>query len=304
MYDLVIVGGGPAGITSGIYAARKKIKTLIISKDFMGQAGKASIVENWPGIIKTSGPKLMESFEKHLNSYNIEITKGETIVSIEKKNKTFIILTDKKREITSKTVIVASGKNPRPLKVIGEEEFMGKGVSYCAICDAPLFSKKPVAVIGGGNCGFETALEMAEKHLSKVYLLESSLRINADEYLQEKAEKNENIEIIKGAMLQEIKGDKFVKSIRYKNIKLGEEKELEVEGVFVEIGSVPVTNFLKDLVDYNESGEIEIDHKTCKTKTEALFAAGDVTDVRDKQIIVASGEGSKAALSAYSYLIK
>ncbi len=304
MYELIIIGGGPAGITAGIYAARKKIKTLIIAKDFMGQAGKASIVENWPGTIKTSGPELMQSFKNHLDNYDIEISEGEAIINIEKRNKTFLILTDKKREVTSETLIISSGKNPRPLKVPGEEKFTGKGVSYCAICDAPLFSNKTVAVVGGGNSGFETALEMAEKYSPKVYILESSLRINADEYLQEKAEKNEKIEVIKGAMLKEIKGDRFVESINYKNIKLNEEKELKVQGVFVEIGSIPVTNFLKDLVDYNEKGEIKINHGNCETKTEGLFAAGDVTDVRDKQIIVASGEGSKAALSVYSYLIK
>ncbi len=304
-YDLVIIGGGPAGITAGIYAARKKIKTLIIAKDFQGQAGKAAIVENWPGIKKTSGSELMISFKDHLNNYEIDFLEGELIVSLKNKDGSFFLLTDKKKEIISKSVIIASGKNPRPLKVPGEKEYLGKGVVYCAICDAPLFSGKKTAVIGGGNSGFETAIEMAEKYSPKVYLLESSLKIAADEFLQERAEKNEKIEVIKGALLKEIKGNSFVRSIVYRDVKKKEEREIEVEGVFVEIGSVPAVDFLgKDLADCNDRGEIEIDHKTCQTKTEGLFAAGDVTDIRDKQIITAAGEGAKAALSAHSYLTK
>lgn len=304
MYDLIIIGGGPAGITAGIYAARKKIKTLIVTKDFQGQAGKATIVENWPGIKKTSGPELMFSFKEHLDSFGIDSLENELIISIKRENNLFSVSTDKNKEIVSKSIIVASGKNPRPLKVPGEKEYLGKGVVYCAVCDAPLFSNKKTVVIGGGNAGFETALEMAEKYSPEVYLLESAFKIKADEFLQERAEKNEKIKIITGAMLKEIKGDKFVKSVVYKDIKSGEEKEIEVEGVFVEIGSVPVADFLGDLADCNEKGEVIINHKTCETKTSGMFAAGDVTDVRDKQIIVASGEGAKAALSAYSYLTK
>jgi len=304
MYDLVIVGGGPAGITAGIYAARKKIKTLIVTKDFQGQMGKASVIENWPGIKKTSGPKLMASFKNHLNKFKIEILEEEGVINLEKQGNGFLILTDKAKEVVSKSVIIASGKNPRPLKVSGEEKFLGKGVVYCAICDAPLFSGRKIAVIGGGNSGFETAIEMATKYSPKVYILESSLKIAADESLQKKVENNEKIELIKGAMLEEIKGGRFVESIKYKNIILNESKEIEVQGVFVEIGSIPAANFLKDLVNCNEKGEIEINHKTCETKTEGLFAAGDVTDIRDKQIITASGEGAKAALSAYSFLSK
>ena len=304
MYDLIIIGGGPAGITSAIYAARKKIKTLIITKDFQGQAGKAATVENWPGIKEISGPELMNSFKDHLDNYGIDKMENETISFVEKRNENFFIITDKKKELISQAVIVASGKNPRPLKVPGEESYIGKGVVYCALCDAPLFSGKKTAVIGGGNAGFETAIELAEKYSPKVYILESSLKITADECLQEKAENNGKIEVIKGVFPLEIKGDKFVKSIRYKNIKLNEEKELDIEGIFVEIGSTPATNFLKDLADYNERGEIKINHRTCETKTPGLFAAGDVTDIRDKQIITAAGEGTKATLSAYSYLNK
>ncbi len=304
LYDLIIIGGGPAGITAGIYAARKKIKTLIISKDFLGQAGKAAIVENWPGIKKTSGPELMESFKNHLDDYEINFSENELVTCLKKENNFFVINTNKNNEISAKSVIIASGKNARPLKVSGEKEYLGKGVVLCAICDAPLFSGKEIAVIGGGNSGFETAIEMAEKYSPKVYLLEASLKIMADEFLQEKAQKNDKIQIIKGAMLKEIKGDKFVKSIVYNDIKEKKEKEIQVQGVFVEIGSVPAADFLQGLAKCNEKGEIVINHLNCETETQGLFAAGDVTDIRDKQIITAAAEGAKAALSAYNYLSK
>jgi NADH-dependent peroxiredoxin subunit F len=301
-YDLIIIGGGPAGITAGIYAGRKKINTLIIAKDFLGQAGRAATVENWPGTRKTSGPELMMSFKEHLSDYQVELAENETVVSLERKDNLFLLKTDKKREVSAKTVIISSGKNPRPLKVPGEKEYLGKGVVYCAICDAPLFSGKKVAVIGCGNSGFETAIEMAEKYSPQVYLLEASTRIMADEFLQEKALKTGKIEIIKGAMLKEIKGDRFVESIKYLDIQEKKEKELEVQGVFVEIGSVPVVDFVKGLAQCNEKGEIKIDHITCATETPGLFAAGDVTDIRDKQIVTASAQGAKAALSAYYHL--
>jgi NADH-dependent peroxiredoxin subunit F len=304
MYDLVIIGGGPAGITAGIYASRKKVKTLIISKDFQGQAGKAIFVENWPGIKEISGLELMKNFKDHLSKFEIEMLDNESVVVIEKKDNFFQIFTDKQKEILSQTVIVASGKNPRPLKIKGEEKFIGKGVVYCAICDAPLFSQKKVAVIGGGNSGFQTALEMAEKYSSQVYLFESSFKITADECLQERVKKNEKIKLIKGVILQEIIGDNFVRSIKYKDIELNEIKEIDVQGVFVEIGSIPATDFLKQLVEYNDKNEIKINHRTCETKTEGLFVAGDVSDIRDKQIIISSGEGAKAGLSAYYYLSK
>jgi NADH-dependent peroxiredoxin subunit F len=302
VYDVVIIGGGPAGITAGIYSARKKNKTLMITKDFMGQAGKAAFVENWPGIKTISGLDLINSFKEHLKEYQIDFLENESVVSLKKKENLFVLSTDKKKEIFSQSVIVASGKNPRPLKVPGEKEYLGRGVVYCAICDGPLFSGKEIAVIGCGNSGFETALEMSEKYSCKVYLLEASLRIMADEYLQERAALNDKIEVIKGARLKEIKGDKFVESIVYQDIKEEKEKTIKVQGVFVEIGSVPVVDFLENLADCNEKGEVEINHRTCETKSKGLFAAGDVTDIRDKQIITASGEGAKAALSAYYYL--
>ncbi len=304
MYDLVIIGGGPAGVTAGIYAARKNLKVLMITKDFTGQTGKASVIENWPGIKKISGIELTDQFREHVNHLGLEIIEDEVASKIDKKGDEFKIKTDKGNEFDAKSVIISSGRNPRPLKVKGEEKYVGKGVSYCAVCDAPLFSGKSVAVIGGGNSGFETAIEMAGRKAPKVYILEIAPEVIADETLQKEVKETDNIELFTRAMLKEIKGDDFVRSIIYEDRESGEERELEVEGVFVEIGSIPVTDFVKDLADCNDKGEIITDHKSCATKTPGLFAAGDVTDVPYKQIVIAAGEGSKAALAVYDYLRK
>ncbi len=302
MYDVMIIGGGPAGVTAGIYSARKNLKTVLITKDFTGQTGKAGVIENWPGTKETSGLELMTEFREHIDEFDLEILEGDVVSGLEKEGEVFKVMTGKGEEFESRSVIITSGRNPRPLKAKGEQEYIGKGVSYCAICDAPLFSGKTVAVIGGGNSGFETAIEMAGRKSPKIYILEMTPKVPADEILQKKVEKLGNIEVFTQAMLKEIKGDRFVKSIVFDDRRSNEERELEVEGVFVEIGSIPVTDFIKDLVDLNERGEIVVDHGNCSTKTPGLFAAGDVTDVPYKQIVIAAGEGSKAALGAYDYI--
>lgn len=301
-YDLIIIGGGPAGITAGIYAARKKINTLLLTKDFTGQIGKTSSVENWPGIKNISGLDLIENFRNHLKNFQIEI-KEEEVKEIKKKGKIFEILTISNGILQAKAVIVASGRNPRPLKVPGEDTFMGKGVSYCSTCDAPLFQDKTVVIVGGGNAGLETALDL-ENYSSKVYILEFTPHVKADEVLQDRAENSSKIEIITNAAVQEIKGTTFVEAIVYKNKATDGMKELKAQGVFVEIGSLPATAFIKDLVEFNQWGEIKTDPATCTTKTPGLFAAGDVTDIKHKQIVVAAAEGAKAALSTYDYLEK
>mgnify|MGYP000867559089 FL=1 len=300
-YDLVIIGGGPAGVTAGIYAVRKDIKTLIITKDFLGQTGKAATVENWPGIQKTTGLELMQSFRDHVKSYSIDVLEGESVMVLNKRDSLFILKTSKAKEIKSKSVIISSGKNPRPLKIPGENEFLGKGVVYCAVCDAPLFAGKNVAIIGGGNAGFETALEMKRRNCPEVYILEACPKLLADEILQKEA-KEAGIQVLLRARIREICGDNFVKSIKYTDMNTKEDKVLNIEGVFVEIGSIPVIDFVGDLTDCNEKKEIVIDHAKCTTKTPGLFAAGDVTDTPYKQIVIAAGEGAKAALSAYEYL--
>ena len=307
MYDLIIIGGGPAGITAGIYGARQNLKTLLITKEFGGQIARKTVpVENYPGFSEISGADLLQRFKVHLEKFKID-TKKEIVVRVRKTNENFKILTENKKEYQSKAVIVASGVDPRPLKVPGEREFIGKGVSYCTTCDGPLFKRKSVAVIGGGNAGFEAALFLAG-FAKKIYILEYGSAVKAFEANQEKSKKTGKIEVITNALLKEIRGDKFVNSVVYQDLKLKEKKSIDVEGVFVEIGSRPATSFVKDLVKFdhliNKLDEIEINLRTCETTMPGLFAAGDASDVEYKQVVIAAGEGAKAALSAYRYLKK
>jgi len=302
-FDLIIIGGGPAGITAGIYGARKKLKILLITKDFVGQAGKAFSIENFPGFERIHGLELIEKLKNQLKRFEITIVEGENAKEIKKNKNLFRISVNKKDKYFSKTIIITSGRDPRPLEVPGEKEFLGKGVSYCVHCDAPLFKDKITAVVGGGNAALGSALDLA-RYCPKVYLLEAGLKSVADELIQERVKKNKKIEIIYNAKVKEIKGQKFVKLLVYQDQISKKDIELPVEGVFIEIGSVPATGFIRGLVDFNEKDEIKINLKTCATKTPGLFAAGDVSEIKYKQIIIAAGEGAKAALSAYEYISK
>jgi len=303
MFDLIIIGGGPAGMSAGIYAGRKKLNTLIISKDFTGQIGQAFTIENYPGIKEIKGMELADKLEEHLKEFMVDMNAGEEVTKISKKKDCFEIKTTEGDRYFGKAVIVASGANPRHLKVPGEDKFLGKGVSYCTICDAPLFRDKEVAVIGGGNSGIEAALDLT-KHAKKIYVVEFASKLKADEAIVERAEKDEKIEIICSAAVKEIKGDKRVEAIIYQDRESKKEKKLSLEGVFVQIGYIPTGSFAEGLVEFTKGGEIKIDYKTNETKTRGLFAAGDVSSVLYKQAIIAAGEGSKAALSAYDYLEK
>ncbi len=302
-YDLIIIGGGPAGIAAGIYAARQKLNTLLITKSFGGQiARKAVGIENYPGFEKISGLDLIRKFEKHLRKQKIDIER-DGARKVEKIGGKFLVKTAGKNIFKAKAVIIASGADPRPLEVPGEKKFIGKGVSYCTICDGPLFANKEVAVIGGGNSGFEAAIFLSS-WTKKVYILESADHIRAEEAVQEKAEKTGKIEIITSAVPKKIEGKNFVESASYQDNKTKKIVSLRVDGIFVEIGSQPATSFVKGLVDFNQKDEITINPETMQTKTAGLFAAGDVTDVVYKQIVIAAGEGVKAALSVSNYLFK
>ncbi len=301
IYDLIIIGAGPAGITAAIYAARQKIKVLLIAKELGGQIAKKAVdITNYPGFPKISGMELIEKFKNHLESENVQFKTGE-VEKLEKKDDFFYIKTKKEEEFLAKTVIVASGANPRPLNVPGEKEFIGKGVSYCSLCDGPIFVGKTVAVVGGGNAGFESAIFLSS-YAKKIYILEYTPKINADKTNQEILKASGKAEIITNANIKEIKGDKFVKSLIYQDNRTKEEKELFVEGVFIEIGTEPATSFLNKLVDFNDKKEIKVDFETFQTKTPGLFAAGDINAGRFKQIITACGEGAKTALAAYQFL--
>lgn len=303
--DLIIIGGGPAAFSAAIYSARKKINFKILAQKIGGEqllyTGK---IENYPGIKSvSSGIELIQKFQEHAKNYNIDIKEGQEVVKIEKSENNFLVKTKRGKEYETKAIIIASGKKPRQLGVPGEKEFEGKGVSYCSVCDAPLFQDKVVAVVGGGNAGLDSAVDLT-KYAKKIYVLEFGPRFIGDPATQEKLKKTGKVEFIVMAQSKEIKGDRFVTGLVYEDRNTKEEKELEVQGVFVNIGSVTSVDFVKGFLELNSANEIITNHKTCQTSVEGIFAAGDVTDVQWKQIVIAVGEGARAALSAYQYLQK
>lgn len=303
IYDLIIIGGGPAGTTAGIYAARQRLNTLLITKSFGGQIARKSVgIENYPGFEKISGMKLIQRFEKHLKRQKVQI-ENDSVVKVKKTGKVFLVSTKSKKRFQAKTVIIASGADPRPLEIPGEKKFIGKGVSYCTACDAPLFANKEVVVVGGGNSGFEAAIALSS-WAKKIYILEHGSKIKADKENQEKAKKTGKVEVITNTVLKQVKGKEFVNSIIYQDRESKGIRTLRVEGIFVEIGSQPATSFVKGLVNFNKKDEIIVDQKTLQTKTPGLFVAGDVTDVIYKQIVIAAGQGAIAALSISNYLQK
>jgi len=302
-YDLIIIGAGPAGISAGIYAARQRLNILIISKDIGGQVAKKAVdIENYPGFTKISGRDLVDIYKKQVKENNLDILQGE-VKKIEKSGQDFSIYLKNGKEYQTTSVIIATGAESRKINIPGEEEFSGKGVSYCSLCDGPIFKDKVVAVIGGGNNGFESALFLSN-YVKHIYILEYSDTVKADLENQELVASHKNIEVIKNAKVARIEGEKFVKSITYEDMTSNTEKNLEVQGVFVEIGYVPSTSFVNNLVELNENKEIVFDPKTLETKTKGLFSAGDCNVSKYKQIVMASGQGAMAALSAYEYIKK
>jgi NADH-dependent peroxiredoxin subunit F len=299
MYDLIIIGGGPAGITAGIYASRKKLKTLIISKNFIGQTGMAGVIENWPGEKRILGPELIFKFTDHLSEQEIEKKEGEVISIFKKEN--FIIKTEKE-ELSSRSVIIATGRKPRELGAVNEKDFVGKGVVYCTTCDAPLFKNKKVVIAGGGNAAFEAAIEM-KSYTENVSLFDIADNFLADEVLQEKA-KELNIKLFCNIKINQVEGKNFLEKIRCTDLEKNEEKVFDADGLFVQIGSLPITGFLNDFLELDEEKNVVINFDNQKTSVEGVFAAGDVTNVNDKQIVIAAGDGAKAALSVYRFLKK
>lgn len=299
MYDLIIIGGGPAGLTSAVYAARKKMDTLLLTKEFGGQLMWTKEIENYMGYQFISGPELMSKFEDQVRRFAVE-TKYQEVTGLAVHHDGSFIVTTEEGEYQSKTVILASGKRSRRLGVPGELEFAGLGVSYCATCDGPLFTNKIVAVVGGGNSAVQAAIELSNVS-PKVYLVTRGEYV-ADPILIEKMKAAENIIEMPGYISEGIYGKDFVETLRIRDIDSGESQELEVKGVFVEVGLEPNSEFLADLVDLNEQKELIIDCRA-KTNIPGLFAAGDVTNGPDKQIVIAAGDGAKAALMAYDYLL-
>lgn len=300
MYDLIIIGGGPAALSAGIYGARKKIKIVLITKTWGGQMALGPQIENYPGFASILGAELVNKMVGQLKKNDLEIKEGLQAKKIELVNNGSIVeVKTENGSYQSKALIIATGRTPKKLGLPNEEKYIGKGVSYCATCDAPIFKDKEVAVIGGGNAGFELALELA-KYASKIHILEADSQVKADKCLQEKVKKFSQVDILTDSRVKEIQGNQFVKGLIYQD-KAGRNKEMVLGGIFIAIGSVPNFFLVKDVVELNKQGEIKIDARN-RTSQPNIFAAGDVTDVSHKQIVIAAGEGAKAALNAYEYL--
>lgn len=304
MYETIIIGGGPAGTAAAVYIARKQLKAKLITSEFGGQSVVSNDIGNWIGDINISGVDLAKRFENHIKSFdNIEITEGQKVTSVEKIDGGFKLTTDKDEVFESQTLIITSGGRRRKLNVPGEDEYNGRGVAYCSTCDAPLFKGKEVAVVGGGNAGLEAAVDLLP-FATKVYLLSNKDTLKGDPVTQEEVIRNDKVEIIYNALTTEIHGETMVTGLTYTDAVSGEAKKLDVGGIFIEIGSIPNSELLEGLVDVNEYKEIIIDHKTGTTSHEAIFAAGDVTDVKFKQNNISAGDGVKAALSCYAHVLK
>ena len=298
MYDLIIIGAGPAGITAGVYAARKRINLLVISRDIGGQAAWSGDIENYTGYQFISGPELAAKFEEHMRKFEIKLKEQEAVTEVARSGDKIIVKTDR-AEYEAACVIIASGKSTKQLGVPGEKEFKNKGLTYCATCDAPLFTGKNVAVIGGGNSALDAAIQLMRiaKH---IYLINIAAALTGDAIMQEQLSASPLVTVLNNTQVSAVLGSKMVNAIRIK--KEGREETLPVEGVFVEIGLIPNSEFA-NTIEKNQSGEIKVNCYN-ETNIEGIFAAGDVTDVPEKQIIIAAGEGSKAALSAFRYLIR
>jgi NADH-dependent peroxiredoxin subunit F len=297
MYDLIIIGAGPAGITAAVYAARKKMNFCVISMDIGGQAAWSGDIENYTGYQFISGPELAAKFEEHMRQYKIEMKESEGVVSLTRKDKCTMVVQTDRSVYESRTVIIASGKRSKELGVPGEKEFKNKGVTYCATCDGPLFGNKDVAIIGGGNSALDAGLQMM-RIANHTYIINNLPDLTGDKVMQEKVRSSTAVSVMNNARVEAIEGEKFVSAIRI--TRDGTTERLAVQGIFVEIGLIPNSGFAKEVI-MNDYGEIKVDFRN-QTNIPGVFAAGDVTNVPEKQIIIAAGEGAKACLSAFRYL--
>ncbi|MFC1873331.1 NAD(P)/FAD-dependent oxidoreductase [Chloroflexota bacterium] len=299
MYELMIIGGGPAGLTAAVYAARKKLNAVMLSGDIGGQVNTTWGVENYMGYQFIQGPELMAKFQAQMEKFPIEQKVGYIISSLKKIMGGFEAVTEEGDKYQAKVVVYATGKSPRKLNVPGEAEFTGKGVAYCATCDGPIFSGKKVAVVGGGNSALEAALDMVKiaKHVDLVSLTP----LTGDPVLIDKLSSAKKLSLFTEYQTEKIEGDKFVNGMQIKSLKGNKEQSLDVAGIFIEIGLVPNSGPVSKLVELNDNGEVMVDCG-CRTSVPGIYAAGDVTSVPEKQIVIAAGEGAKAALQAHRYL--
>ncbi|MCX7831853.1 MAG: thioredoxin-disulfide reductase [Actinobacteria bacterium] len=301
-YDITIIGGGPAGLTSAIYATRSLRKVALVEKGVPGgQIATTDLIENYPGFPEgISGPELMQRFEEQAKKFGTDFLNLFNVSEISLEDNMKIVRSTDGRSIISKAVIIATGQNPRKLGVPGESEFTGRGVSYCATCDGAFFKGKKVAVVGGGNSAIQEALYLT-RFADSVTVIHRRDQLRADRILQERAFKNEKIQFLWNSVVSEIRGDQLLRSIVVKNVQTGEQKEVELHGVFIYIGYEPNTDFLKGFLELDENGYIITDEKL-QTSIPGVFACGDVRKNALKQVSVAVGEGAVAAMSAEQYL--
>jgi NADH-dependent peroxiredoxin subunit F len=306
MYDLIILGGGPAGASAAVYAARKQLKTAIITSEFGGQSIVSETIYNWIGTPEISGRDLAENFKKHILYYKgpfLDIIEGEKIAEIYKINDGFSIKSESGKTYESKTILIATGSGRRKLEAINADKFENKGITYCASCDGPLFADQDVLVVGGGNAAFESAAQLLA-YCKSVTLIHRSETFRADEITVKKIKENPKFKIITNAEVIKVDGERFVNSLTYKDKNTGEEKTITTTGIFVEIGQIPNIDFARNIVKIDEFNKIIVDPMTQMTTTEGIWAAGDCTNGRYHQNSIAAGDAVKALEDAYIWIHK
>lgn len=302
LYDVLIIGAGPAGISAAIYAVRKNLKTLVVTKDIGGQAAISGDIENYLGFTVITGPDLAQKFKQHVEEFEaLELVEGTEVTSLEKKNDHFVVTASDGKTYEARSVIIASGRQPKLLGIPGETEFLGKGVSTCATCDGPLYRDKDVAVVGGGNSAMDAVYSLI-KIAQKIYILNITPELAGDEILKKQIMTASNVEHLGNVQTSKILGDSKVTAVEYLDKTTGETKNLAVDGVFIEIGYSPATAFDK-LTQKDNFGQIIVNDEL-ETGIPGLFAAGDVNSLWGEQIVIAAGEGAKAALKAAEYLAR
>lgn len=305
-YDLIIIGGGPAGASAAVYAARKRLNTLFITSEWGGQSIVSEQIYNWIGTPAISGADLALGFKNHVlanagTEQTLEVKEGEKVTKISKNENLFEVETETNEKFSTKTVLIASGSSRRKLEAKNADKLEHKGLTYCASCDGPLFADQDVVVVGGGNAGFESAAQLLA-YCKSVTLLHRSDTFRADEITVQKVLANPKMKAFKNVDILEIKGEKFVEGITYKDKNTNEEHTLSATGIFVEIGGIPNTSFAKDIVALDEIGRVKVDPRSQKTNTPSVWAAGDCTDVLYHQNNIAAGDAVKALEDIYLYL--
>jgi len=304
MHDLIIIGGGPAGVAGGVYAARKRLKTVLIAEEIGGQSVVSEKIENWIGTPNVGGADLAKSFRAHLDAVkndNVTLTLGERVVSLEKIDGGFFAKSKSGKTFLGTAVLIASGASRRRLTISGAEKFENKGISYCASCDGPLFAGMDVAVVGGGNAGFETALQLLA-YAKSVMLIHRHEEFKADPMTVEKVSAHPNMHVIRNAEPIEVLGEQFVTGLKYKDIDSGQIKDLAVSGIFVEAGVAPNTQFAEGLIEFGAVKRIKINPRNQRTSIEGIWAAGDCTDELYHQNNIAAGDGAKALEDIYLWI--